>query len=66
MVTNDPYAVATKAQSQYIVSSLNPQAFKSYHGGNKVSVDLLRTWMCPGYTGRGVTPCDHPYDKEVK
>lgn len=62
---NDPYAVATKAQAQYIVSTLNPQMYKSYHGGSFVSVDLLRTWICPGYTGKGQKVCDHPYDKEI-
>ena len=61
--TNDPYAVATKAQAQYIVSTLNPQMYKSYHGGSHVSVDLLRTWICPGYTGSRKPICDHPYDK---
>jgi hypothetical protein len=64
--TYDPFAVATKANSQYIVSTLNPQMFKSYHGGNSVSVDLLRTWICPGYTGSMKSVCDHPYDKEAK
>jgi len=63
--SNDPYAVATKAKSQYIVSTLNPQNYQSYHGGSFVTVDLLRTWICPGYTGRGQKICDHPYDKEI-
>lgn len=63
--SNDPYAVATKAKSQYIVSTLNPQMYKSYHGGSSVSVDLLRTWICPGYTGKGQKICDHPYDQDV-
>jgi len=62
--TNDPYAVATRAQAQYIVSTLNPQMYKSYHGGGYVTVELLRTWICPGYTGKGQKICDHPYDKE--
>jgi len=61
--SNDPYAVATKAPAQYIVSTLNPQMFKSYHGGNSVSIEILRTWMCPGYTGSRTKTCDHPYDK---
>ena len=61
--SNDPYAVATKAQAQYIVSTLNPQMFKSYHGGNMVTVDILRTCICPGYTGKRQEVCDHPYDK---
>jgi hypothetical protein len=64
--TNDPYAVATKANAQYIVSTLNPQMFQSYHGGRSVSVDLLRTWICPGYTGSRKAVCGHPYDKEAK
>ena len=62
--SNDPYAVATRAEAQYIVSTLNPQMYQSYHGGSRVSVDLLRTWICPGYTGQRKAICDHPYDKE--
>jgi len=62
--TNDPYASATRAKAQYIVSTLNPQMYKSYHGGQALSVDLLRTWMCPGYTGKGTRICSNPYDKE--
>ena len=62
--SNDPYAVATKAKAQYLVSTLNPQMYKSYHGGSFVTIDLLRTWICPGYTGKGQKICDHPYDKE--
>lgn len=62
--SNDPFAVATRAQPQYIISTLNPQMYKSYHGGSFVTVDLLRTWICPGYTGKGQKICDHPYDKE--
>lgn len=61
--TKDPYAVATRAEPQYIVSTLNPQVFKSYHGGSSISIDILRTWMCPGYTGLRTKVCDHPYDK---
>ena len=64
--TNDSYAVATKANAQYLVSTLNPQMFKSYHGGSFVSVDLLRTWICPGYTGKQKPVCDHPYDQGEK
>lgn len=64
--TNDPYAVATRAPAQYIVSTLNPQVFKSYHGGNSVSIEILRTWMCPGYTGLRTKVCDHPYDKGLE
>ncbi len=62
---NDPYALATKASAQMIVSTLNPSVFQSYHGGNYIKLELLRTWMCPGYTGKGQRVCDHPYDKET-
>ncbi len=62
--TNDPYAVATLAEAQYLVSTLSPQMYKTYHGGSYVKIDLLRTWICPGYTGKGLKICDHPYDKE--
>lgn len=61
--TNDPFAQATKAQAQYIVSTMSPQMYSRYHGGSYVSVDLLRTWICPGYTGMRQPICDHPYDK---
>ncbi len=63
--SSDPYAVATRAPAQYIVSTLNPQMYKSYHGGNSVQIDLLRTWICPGYTGQMKEVCDHPYEKVV-
>ncbi len=63
--SHDPYAVTTGAKAQYIVSTLNPQMYKSYHGGSMITVDLLRTWICPGYTGRRMAVCDHPYDKEA-
>lgn len=62
--SNDPYALATKSKPQYIVSTLNPQMYQSYHGGRSVKIDLLRTWICPGYTGQRLKVCSHPYDKE--
>jgi hypothetical protein len=61
--TSDSFAIATKSEPQYIVSTLNPQMYKSYHGGNSITIDLLRTWICPGYTGSRQKVCDHPYDK---
>lgn len=63
--TNDPYALATKARAQYIVSTLNPDMYRTYHGGESVTIELLRTWICPGYTGKGRAVCDHPYDRET-
>lgn len=61
--TNDPYAVATQSEAQYIVSTLNPEMYKAYHGGSLIEIELLRTWICPGYTGKRKTICPHPYDK---
>ena len=47
-----------------VTSSLDPQGYVSYHGGEEViAVDLLRTWMCPGYTGNRTPYCDSPYKK---
>jgi hypothetical protein len=46
-------------------STLNPVAFIAYHGGNSaVDVTLLRSWMCPGYTGKKDF-CPHPSEREV-
>jgi len=63
--SNDRFAKATKALPQYIVSTLNPEMYLRYHGGNLIKIELLRTWICPGYTGKNLQICDHPYDKEL-
>jgi hypothetical protein len=41
-------------QSAYLVtSSLDPVSYISYHGGaSALKVDLIRTWMCYGHTGK--------------
>ncbi len=62
--SSDPYAVATNAQPRYITSTLNPSMYQSYYGGRLISIDLVRTWICPGFTGDRKRVCDHPYDKE--
>ncbi len=50
--------------SHLTISSLNPITYMAYHGGsNLVSVDLLRTWICPGYTGSQKNYCSSPYGK---
>ncbi len=63
--TNAAFAVATNARAQYLTSTLNPAMYQSYHGGTFITVELLRTWICPGYTGLKTPICDHPYDKET-
>ena len=52
---------------KYIKSTLNPVAYKAYHGGgNSLQIDLLRTWICPGYTGNKKDLCESPYKKLSK
>lgn len=68
------YVVKNKVQttndqpvSQIITSSLNPQSYIAYHGGNQlISLDLLRTWMCPGSTAKMKKICPSPYGKLPK
>ena len=62
--SHDQFAEANGAQAQIVTSTLNPAMFKSYHGGSFLSVSLLRTWICPGYTGGRKDICPHPYDQE--
>jgi hypothetical protein len=47
-----------------MLSSLDPVSFGSYHGGHDlVEVELLRTWICPGYTGESRDYCASPYER---
>lgn len=56
-----------KAQDQdayMVTSSLDPVSYKAYHSGSiNISVDLMRTWICPGYTGTNMPYCSSPYEK---
>lgn len=56
-----------KAQDQdayMVTSSLDPVSYKAYHSGTlNISVDLMRTWICPGYTGTNLAYCNSPYEK---
>ena len=61
------YEVDTKPY--LITSTLDPVSYTAYHGGaGSVSVDLLRTWLCKGYTGQLKNYCPSPYEraKDVK
>lgn len=60
----DQFAQANGSQGQIVTSTLNPAMFKTYHGGSFLSVSLLRTWICPGYTGKRKEVCPHPYDQQ--
>lgn len=52
-----------------IISTLNPRAYLAYNGIEGINIDLLRTWICPGYTGQRKEICPSPYkslmDKEI-
>jgi len=44
-----------------ISSTLNPRAFLAYNGGHSlISIDILRTWICPGNTSKQDI-CPSPY-----
>jgi hypothetical protein len=56
---NDNFLVE-QAPAQIVSSNLNPVSFLSYHGGKSaVDITLLRSWMCPGHTGKK-DYCPHP------
>lgn len=47
-----------------VTSTLDPVSYIAYNGGQELlAVDLLRTWICPGYTGGAKQTCKSPYEK---
>ncbi|WP_412471475.1 hypothetical protein [Halobacteriovorax sp. RT-1-4] len=49
--------------SVIITSTLDPNSYVKYHGGNRsIRVNLLNTWMCKGHTG-GDPVCAAPLAK---
>lgn len=59
---------APHPEKGYIVTStLDPVSYVAYHGGDtSIKVDLLRTWMCKGYTGAGKPLCESPQKRAQK
>ncbi len=54
------------ANSHLVTSSLSPQSYLAYHGGaTAIKVTLLRTWLCPGFTGKNRKICEGPYEKTL-
>ncbi|MBL6990096.1 MAG: hypothetical protein ISR65_09975 [Bacteriovoracaceae bacterium] len=50
-----------KSRPFLIVSTLDPVTYLAYHGGSEsIDIDLLRTWVCAGYTGKQKI-CKSPY-----
>ena len=57
-------SLSSTSSGKIIQTHLPPQAYLAYYGSRQVqSVELLRTWMCPGYTGQLLPPCLHPLDQ---
>lgn len=61
------YVVKNKIQfddapkSHMVTSTLDPVSYVSYHGGEGlITVNLLRTWLCPGHTAHKDL-CKSPY-----
>ncbi|MBF0363152.1 MAG: hypothetical protein HQK49_19175 [Oligoflexia bacterium] len=60
-----PYK-STDNFSYIVLSTLDPTSYYYYHGGfAAIKIDLLRTWVCPGYTGY-TNYCDSPYEDFLK
>jgi hypothetical protein len=54
---NEPFDTKTYT----VTSTLDPVSYLAFHGGNQsINVDLLRTWMCKGYTGAHQETCSSP------
>lgn len=54
-----------KDEAHFITTTLDPRSYLSYHGGAKlISLDLLRTWICPGNTSRKKI-CNSPYQQAL-
>ncbi len=67
IVKNKILTAQDQSNSHLITSSMDPETYISYHGGhNLISIDLLRTWVCPGHTGNRKDICDSPYAKLSK
>ena len=54
------YIFPQKTQSVLVTSTLTPDAYITYHGGNDViAIDLVQTWLCLGHT-RQKPICPNP------
>jgi hypothetical protein len=56
-------SMVTEAEAKIIITSLSPQTFIAYNGGqSSIDVTLMRTWMCAGGTAKKVV-CPHPSER---
>lgn len=59
------YLIKSDTFTNTIISARNPIAFRAYHGGpQQLEINLLKTWMCPGYTGQFKPICPAP-EKQI-
>lgn len=46
-----------------VTSTLGPVTYMTYYGGStSIDVELLRTWICKGYTGNMQKHCKAPFE----
>ncbi|MGB0454756.1 MAG: hypothetical protein ACPGJV_13690 [Bacteriovoracaceae bacterium] len=60
------YLIKTNNFSHTLESTLSPTSYKAYHGGQGTNITLLKTWSCPGYTGKGTPICPSPENKLLR
>lgn len=65
------YWVKSKSRdkAELITSSLDPKAYLAYYGKeNETSINLVRSWVCYGDTGKHKVPCnfEEKLNNEVK
>lgn len=62
IVKNKITSAKDQPNSHMVTSTLNPVSYIAYHGGSSlINIDLMRTWICPGHTGRRLEICKSPY-----
>ena len=55
------YQIQKDEKSYIVTTTMNPTTYLTYHGGRtSISIDLLRTWTCKGYTGLRKELCKSP------
>lgn len=56
--TPDELSPKADKEAQIVTSTLDPISYRAYHGGGStISVSLLKSWMCYGYTGKSTHYC---------
>ncbi|MEI8348269.1 MAG: hypothetical protein WCG27_12435 [Pseudomonadota bacterium] len=54
-------------QPYIVTATLDPISYLAYHGGpDSISIDLLRTWFCPGFTDVTSLICTAPGDENAQ